>query len=188
MSLRIWDAIFFKDITEGECLWPEFVAHIPELKALEGMEQPPDYHKYDGKMHTLYAVLYAPDDSIVKMAALFHDIGKPLVKEWSKEKGRIIFHKHADASAEITERTLKRFCVQEPSLTQVVELVRAHEFQYSPEWSDKAVRRLMRKLDIRQLAALRRADLQAQGADAKHENDEKMKVYALLSRASTLTL
>ena len=41
---------------------------------------------------------------------------------------------------------------------------------------------------IRQLAALRRADLQAQGADAKHENDEKMKVYALLSRASTLTL
>lgn len=51
---------------------------LPDLVKGIGMEQRPDYHKYDVYTHILKAVEYS--DPEVRLAALFHDIAKPYCK------------------------------------------------------------------------------------------------------------
>lgn len=195
MPENLWTLINFVDIERGEANWPELLKHIPELEALDGMEQPPDYHKYDGRLHTIHTVANLVRDhkgvdeaerDLVVMAALLHDIGKPKTRAWNEEKGRFTFYKHSDVGGDMAEVILTRLETHERDKAKIVELVRAHEFQYSDEWSDKAIKRLIKKVNIHHLAALRRADLAAQGADAEHERTELAKLDKLVSRATAL--
>lgn len=50
---------------------------VPELKAMVGFEQNNIHHVYDVWRHTMKALSSAGDDAIVRLAVLFHDIGKP---------------------------------------------------------------------------------------------------------------
>lgn len=52
---------------------------IPELEKCKGFNQNNDWHIYDVYEHILHVVDYVDNDIILRLAALFHDIGKPLV-------------------------------------------------------------------------------------------------------------
>lgn len=54
-----------------------FFEIIPELRKCDGFNQYNDYHVYDVYNHTIQAVKNSPKNEYLRLAALFHDIGKP---------------------------------------------------------------------------------------------------------------
>ena len=116
----------------------------PELAAMEGVEQPPAYHRADVLEHTLLTMTYLRADPLLRRAALFHDVGKPVVKVTSPKTS---FPEHEKVGEELTRRALKRLRYASEDIARTAFLVRHHmrPIRYESDWSDKAVRRLIRK-------------------------------------------
>jgi tRNA nucleotidyltransferase (CCA-adding enzyme) len=133
---------------------------LPELAACAGVTQG-ELHCYDVLDHSLAACDEAPtDDLVLRLAALLHDVGKPLRRAVAPD-GRITFYGHEQASAELAEAILLRLRFPTDTVRTVRSLVAAHMFNYTEEWSDGAVRRLIARVGeqlIDNLIALRRAD------------------------------
>ena len=104
---------------------------IPELLEGEGVTQP-EYHTYDVYKHALRAVDTAEDR--VKLAALFHDIGKSRTE--SKEGDKTHFYRHDIVSAEMTEEILKRLHFPKKQINYVTTLIRWHMFYFPYDEED----------------------------------------------------
>lgn len=155
---------------------------IPEL--VEGVDvTQPEFHSDDVFEHSILTVDEAEDS--VKLAALFHDIGKPrtIVKD---EKGTH-FYGHDLVGAEMTKEIMKRLKFSNVEIEDTVRLVRWHMFYYPSAdwrksednkdkpthgWTDAAIRRLIQNVGgeeaIDQLLKLRIAD---QLSNKKYEFD-----------------
>jgi putative nucleotidyltransferase with HDIG domain len=133
---------------------------LPELAACRGVEQKGD-HEYDVLDHSLYSCDGAqPDNLTVRLAALFHDIGKPASKR-RIETGEVVFHGHDEISAKLTRDILRRLKYSKAIENSVVHLIRQHMFAYDPSWTDSAVRRFLRRIGVEHVSnlfALRIAD------------------------------
>ena len=116
---------------------------VPELPALR-MEQDPIHRHKDVLAHTVAVVAKTPDDLVVRLAALFHDIGKPRTRSY--EHGEVTFRHHEAVGARMTRRRLTALCFDEPTVDDISELVRlSGRFKgYASGWSDAAVRRYAR--------------------------------------------
>lgn len=116
---------------------------IPELPALK-MEQDPIHRHKDVLAHTVAVVAKTPDDLTVRLAALFHDIGKPRTRSY--EHGEVTFRHHEAVGARITRRRMAALDFDESTVDDVSELVRlSGRFKgYAAGWSDSAVRRYAR--------------------------------------------
>jgi len=81
---------------------------LPEVTALKGVAQPPDYHpEGDVFTHTLKMLdMLETDDSQLAYSVLFHDLGKP--EKASVDNGRIRFRGHAEAGAAIARGIMRR--------------------------------------------------------------------------------
>jgi tRNA nucleotidyltransferase (CCA-adding enzyme) len=133
---------------------------IPELQDCYGVEQPPQFHKYDVYWHSLYSCDAAPADNVIlRMAALLHDIGKPPCKEG------YTFYNHDKLGVKMAERILRRLRFSNADIKKITNLISHHMFNYSSEWSDAAVRRFIRRIggveNVADLFALREADTRA---------------------------
>lgn len=126
---------------------------LPELQACVAVPQN-RYHAYDVYFHTVYAVDSAPAEKpIVRLAALFHDVGKPLTRV-ERENGDATFYNHEFESARLAEVAMTRLRFGRDAVEQVVHLVRYHMFDYRPEWTDAAVRRFVQKVGVDKIADL----------------------------------
>ena len=116
---------------------------VPELPALQ-MEQDPIHRHKDVLAHTIAVVAKTPDDRLVRLAALFHDIGKPQTRSY--EHGEVTFRHHEAVGARMTRRRLGALEFDEATVEDVSELVRlSGRFKgYASGWSDAAVRRYAR--------------------------------------------
>ena len=116
---------------------------VPELPAL-AMEQDPIHRHKDVLAHTIAVVAKAPNDLVVRLAALFHDIGKPRTRSY--EHGGVTFRHHEEVGARMTRKRLTALEFDEPIVVDVSELVRlSGRFKgYADGWSDSAVRRYAR--------------------------------------------
>ncbi len=136
---------------------------LPELAECEGVTQK-GKHVLDVFNHSIKTCDLAERNNLpLRAAALFHDIGKPAVKN-RKDSGEITFYRHEIIGAEITERILYRYKASNADRNRITGLVRHHMFHYTAEWTDAAVRRFMAGvgLDILDdLIALRMADAAA---------------------------
>ena len=136
---------------------------LPEL--LEGYRRRQNaYHRYTIYRHTMESVDRIPPDPILRLTALLHDIAKPRVR--TKVKGVWRFRGHAEASAELAERIMKRLKFSEEVIRQVTHLIHHHMVDYQPEWRDGVVKRWIRRIgphNLDQLLSFRRADLLAHG-------------------------
>lgn len=133
---------------------------IPELAAGEGVAQG-DLHCWDVLTHSLMSCDAAPrGDLVVRLAALLHDVGKPSAAGTSSD-GRPTFHGHERRSRDLAASLLERLRFPAAVIRDVAHLVGEHMFNYTEEWSDAAVRRLVARVGERyidQLIALRKAD------------------------------
>lgn len=137
---------------------------LPEL--LEGYGMPQNrWHAYDVYTHILFVTDSAPrQNRIVRLAALFHDIGKPRTRV--EVDGEGTFYNHEIVGAEMTQSIMERLRYSGDTTAAVVNLVRNHMFDYRPVWSDAAVRRLIRRVGVDALADLfdlRLADMLGHG-------------------------
>ena len=116
---------------------------VPELPDLQ-MEQDPIHRHKDVLAHTVAVVAKTPDDLVVRLAALFHDIGKPRTRSY--EHGEVTFRHHEAVGARMTRKRLAALGFDESTVEDVSELVRlSGRFKgYASGWSDAAVRRYAR--------------------------------------------
>ncbi len=143
---------------------------LPEVTACKGVEQG-GYHTHDVFGHTLLTVGLAPPDLVVRLAALLHDVGKPVT---ATPDGA--FTGHEEVGAGIATGVLERLRFPQRDIEAVVTLVRLHlrPVYYRSEWSDGAVRRLAREAgpQIERLMALARADIGASAYPEPEKLDE----------------
>jgi poly(A) polymerase len=116
---------------------------VPELAALR-MEQDPIHRHKDVLTHTIAVVAKTGPVLEVRLAALFHDIGKPRTRSF--EHGGVTFRHHEAVGAKMTRKRLRALGYDETVVEDVTELVRlSGRFKgYAEGWSDSAVRRYAR--------------------------------------------
>lgn len=116
---------------------------VPELPALR-LEQDPIHRHKDVLAHTIAVTAKTRPELTVRLAALFHDIGKPATRSF--EHGGVTFRHHEAVGAKITRRRMKEMGYDKELRDDVVELVRlSGRFKgYADGWSDSAVRRYAR--------------------------------------------
>ena len=140
---------------------------IPELLEGRGCLQSDarGFHDFDVLDHLFYACDGAPKDNLtVRLAALFHDIGKPRTKRIAVKDGAetITFYSHERLGAEMTKKILTRLRFPAKTADAVSHLVAGHMFHYESAWSDAAVRRFIVRAgteSIDDLFDLRLADI-----------------------------
>jgi poly(A) polymerase len=145
-------------------------AVLPEVAACKGVAQS-GYHTHDVFGHTLLTVEGVPPDLVLRLGALFHDVGKPAT---ATPDGA--FTGHETVGAELARSALERLRFSQKEIETVVKLVRLHlrPVYYSSEWSDGAVRRLARDAGpvLDRLIALARADIGASAYPEPEKLDE----------------
>lgn len=132
---------------------------LPELAACRGVEQPAG-HAFDVYEHSLYSCEGASRKLEIRLAALLHDVGKPqAIRE--DPQGGISFYHHEDIGAQTATAILRRLKASNAQVRDVSHLIAMHMFNYTPEWSDAAVRRFIARVGVAYLEdviALRKAD------------------------------
>ena len=102
------------------------VSVIPEIKSMIGFDQKNIHHAFDVYTHSIHAVGNCPQDLPLRLAAFFHDIGKPDCF-FMGEDGQGHFYGHAGKSAEITGEVLKSLKVSNKLKSLVTELIKIHD-------------------------------------------------------------
>ena len=143
-----------------------FKEFIPEISSMIGFLQNNPYHVYDVWDHTFMVVTNCdmpnPKDLILRLAAFFHDIGKPHCYQ-SDPDGTRHFRGHGKVSAEMTDKIMQRLKFDNKTREKVVELVYYHNVTL--EITDKCIKRWLNKIgeeQFKRLLSLRRADILGQ--------------------------
>jgi tRNA nucleotidyltransferase/poly(A) polymerase len=159
---------------------------LPELAACRGVEQR-GFHTFDVLDHSLYALEWAAANDYplaVRLAALFHDIGKPRCARFApaapsqdglpeggsnegspgsrlQRGGFWTFYNHEKESERLCRALMERLRWPNAVMQETAHLVKEHMFHYEPAWNDGAVRRFIARAgeySIEPLFMLRRAD------------------------------
>ena len=121
---------------------------LPELAEMKGVEQRSDFHHKDVFHHTLEVVdktARVSDKLKLRLAALFHDVGKPSTKEFDDNVGWT-FHRHDQVGAEMMEAIARRLRISKEVKSYIQKMIRLHLrpiFLASNEVTDTAIRRLI---------------------------------------------
>lgn len=126
---------------------------IPELLEGVGCEQK-GAHIYDVFDHLTHALQHASDKGYtfhVKLAALFHDIGKPRTRRWDGSKangaGKFTFYGHEVVGARMAQKIMENLKFPRRDIEIVEKLVRYHMFFSDTELITlSAVRRIIQNV------------------------------------------
>ena len=134
---------------------------FPELAATVSLRQEAGRRHKDVWEHTKLVVKQAVPRPAVRWAALLHDIGKVPTRTFTS-KG-VHFHGHAEVGARMFDKITRRMPF-EPSMRRKIRFLIKHHLrsaQYSPDWTDSAVRRFAREMreHLTDLLDLSRADI-----------------------------
>ena len=151
---------------------------LPEFDRMMETGQNHPHHMYSVGEHTIHSICNIEKDRVLRLAMLFHDIGKPdtLVID---EKNITHFHGHPVMGEEITKNILRRLKFDNDTIRIVSRLVRYHDYGNGVQPDMRIVRRGVNKIgeDIFPLLfSVRRADVLAQ---SKYMSEEKL---ALIDR------
>ncbi len=148
---------------------------LPEL--FEGYRKKQDAsHRFTIYKHIMETVDYVPPDPVLRLTALFHDIGKPRMRKKYNRTFRFIGHEKA--SVDMTKEIMIRLKFSRGMISKVTNLVARHmdAAGYHEGWRDSALRRLIRRVgpeDMDRFLVFRKADVLAHGPD-----DEKMALFS----------
>jgi tRNA nucleotidyltransferase (CCA-adding enzyme) len=177
----------------------EWLEHFPELQAIVGVPQEPEWHpEGDVFVHTGHCCdalvtlpqwqqADEPTRIVLSLAVLTHDLGKAQTTQRVEQDGvwRIAAPRHEETSGALAERFLQRLRVPRALTERVLPLVKNH-MAHLQAVTDRAVRRLARRLapeTILSLCAVMTAD--AMGRPPKPPAAPPM-VAALLAKAAEL--
>lgn len=138
-----------------------FAVFIPELKPTFGFDQHNKYHCFDVWKHTVTAVSNTEPDVELRIAALFHDIGKPETF-FMGDDGNGHFYNHAEVGSEIARRIFNRLKCDNDIKGAVCTLVKYHGIEIIN--TRKIVKRRLNKFGVElfnKLIKLKIADVSA---------------------------
>ena len=135
--------------------------YIPEIKPMIAFEQNSPYHSYTVWEHTVEAVCRAPDDVLVRLCVLFHDIGKPACYSLD-ENGIGHFFGHAKRGAQMAREILERLRFDRRTIQMVTMAVLYHDVFIEPQ--RRQVKRWLHRLGeegLRLVLKVKMADVSA---------------------------
>jgi poly(A) polymerase len=148
---------------------------LPELDALALAQDPVHRHK-DVLAHTLAVVDKTSPDRLLRLAALFHDVGKPKTRAIGPDG--VSFHHHEVVGARMTRTRMEALRYPGDDVDVVVRLVELHlRFHtYKMGWTDRAVRRYVRDAgpELVRLNELTRCDCTTRNARRARELGARM--------------
>ncbi|MEY4417717.1 MAG: hypothetical protein RIQ88_155 [Actinomycetota bacterium] len=144
---------------------------LPEIPALK-LEIDEHHHHKDVYEHTIIvleqAISYEKQyglekDVVLRLAALMHDIGKPVTRKL-QPGGGVTFYHHDVVGAKLASNRLRELRFDNDTIKDVSRLIELHLrfFGYSDSaWTDSAIRRYVRDADalLTRLHVLTRADV-----------------------------
>lgn len=165
---------------------------IPEILPMVGFDQHTPFHIYDVWEHSIRVVSGMPPEPIGRLAALFHDIGKPS-SFLMGEDGVGHFFGHPEVSYKMAEAIMSRLKFDNATKGDVLSLVRWHDLR--PEVTDKSVRKTIMKVGPRlfdKWIDIKRADNWAQAplvSDRQEKIDEIRNIgHRLMEEEGALSL
>ena len=136
---------------------------LKELADCRGIEQK-GFHQFDVLDHLLITCDYTAAKNYsreLRLAALFHDVGKPAVREMDKT-GVWTFYRHEEVSSVMCNSILSRLRYPNAVIETVCHLIKEHMFLYEESWTDAAVRRFIARVgeaNLEDIYRLRFADV-----------------------------
>jgi tRNA nucleotidyltransferase (CCA-adding enzyme) len=149
---------------------------LPELLAARGVTQN-RFHIEDVYQHSLRVCDAVRPEPILRLAALLHDVGKPLTAApHTSREGESTFHGHEQVGARLCEEIGRRLRLSNAQRERLTLLV-AHHLVRTSGWTEAGLRRYLGRLGetpLDELFELRAADLQGrpQAAERLHELEE----------------
>ncbi|MGO9261326.1 MAG: CCA tRNA nucleotidyltransferase [Bryobacteraceae bacterium] len=138
---------------------------LPEVAAMKGVEQPPQYHpEGDVWVHTLLLLrnLDHPTPTLA-LGALLHDVGKPPT---FRVAGRIRFDGHVEEGVKLAHGILTRLRFSREEIQQVEALVANHmKFKDVPRMKESTLKRFLRLPKFVEHLELHRLDCLASHKD-----------------------
>jgi len=139
---------------------------LPEVEAMKGTQQSPDYHpEGDVFVHTMLLLshLNAPSETLA-YGCLLHDVAKPVCIRQDAE--RITFYGHTEKGAEMAEEILKRLKRGRAAWERVSYLVHNHlRHIQAPKMRLSTLKRFLREDGIDELLELARIDALSSNGD-----------------------
>src|SRR5450755_2903819 len=118
---------------------------LPELSAMKGVEQPPEFHpEGDVFVHTLLLLDHLPQPCPMTLAwgALLHDVGKPATFRVAPD--RIRFDNHVEVGVKMAEKICRRQRFSNDEAEQVLTLVENHmRFGHVSRMKESTLKRFM---------------------------------------------
>ena len=151
---------------------------IPELENCKGFDQNSKYHIYDVYEHTLHVVDNVPKKIELRLAALFHDMGKPSTY-FEDENGNGHFPRHWEVSKKIFEDFANRNNLNKDLANDVSNLIYYHDVDFNK--SDNLILDVVEKIgydNISNLFLLKKADVLAQSEDYHYQVKDIEKRYS----------
>lgn len=140
---------------------------LPEFDVMMQTPQNNQYHLYDVGHHTLKVMEAVPATTVLRYAALLHDVGKPKCKT-TDETGVDHFYGHQELSAKMARTILRRLKLDNDTIDQVCRLVRNHDYGLSGDGPGmKSFRRFVAQLGAEHFAdflEIRKGDMAGQSA------------------------
>jgi poly(A) polymerase len=159
-------------------------ALFPEVHAMVGFGDGEWRHK-DVWKHTKQVVRQSVPRLEVRWAALFHDIGKIKTRSITAD-GKVHFLGHAEVGTRMFDKLDRRLGMfaHEPALKGTVRFLILHHLranQYSPDWTDSAVRRFARELGahLEDLLCLASADITTKRPEKKRRGLQQIQELKL---------
>lgn len=145
------------------------LATLPEIAAMKGVEQSPDYHpEGDVFTHTLLLLshLQAPTETLA-YGCLLHDVAKPPC--FRKEGEKITYYGHTELGAVMAEEILKRLKRSRATWERVAYLVRSHlRHMQAAQMRLATLKRFLGEEGIDELLELTRIDALSSNGDLQY--------------------
>ncbi|MGP6158054.1 MAG: CCA tRNA nucleotidyltransferase [Vulcanimicrobiaceae bacterium] len=160
---------------------------LPEVAEGVGVEQN-EFHAYDVYRHSLETLdAVPPGDSVLRLAALLHDVAKPRTKEGPH------FYRHEIVGEELSAELLTRLRFPNETADTVARLVRNHMYAADPSQSDATLRRFIRRVgpeNLERQFALRAADIVGSGLPKRSDVNERFqeRVREVLAQRPALSV
>jgi poly(A) polymerase len=133
---------------------------LPEISAMKGVEQPPEYHpEGDVWTHTMMMLesLAADCSPTLALGVLLHDVGKPPTFRVAPD--RIRFDNHVTVGMRMAEEICRRLRLSQDQTSQVSALVENHlRFRDAPQMRQSTLKRFLRLEKFEEHLELHRLD------------------------------
>lgn len=157
----------------------ELFGIIEEFRVCDGFDQHNDYHVYDVFEHILHVLDYVENNYLLRIAALFHDIGKPLCMKLD-ENGEGHFFGHWDESIKIFNKYAYLFELDDEEIKLINDLIYYHDLMFKEDNLNMFRELFGDNIDL--LISLKKADVLAQ--NTKY-ND---RIFDILEKANKIKL